>query len=55
MNTRLAIAAIAAAICLLVTACGADDGSKSPDSSSGSAASQPLIWDSGQWDNTNWS
>ena len=55
MNSRLVVATIAAAVCLLVTACGGADGTKAPGSSSGGSTNQMLIWGSGQWDSTNWS
>jgi hypothetical protein len=51
-SRRLVTAAVSLISCLMLNSCGGGGGSSS--GSRGSVSGQPLVWDSGQWDNANW-
>jgi hypothetical protein len=51
---RLAVAAVITITCLVLNSCGGGGGSGGTSGSGGSTSGQGLVWDSGQWDNSNW-
>jgi hypothetical protein len=53
LRSRLTVASIAVAGCLLLGGCGG--GNTAPPPGSGNPNNQTLIWDSGKWDDTTWS
>jgi hypothetical protein len=53
-HRRLAFILIAASIFVLLSACSGGGNSGNLPPATGTGQNQPLTWDSGNWDNSNW-